>query len=83
MTKYLDTMDIPCISEESKLLYDLPLSITEKAIKCMANNKTPGPDGIPVEFYKLVVAKLVAWFMKAFKMHMNFGNFQIAKDREL
>ena len=74
MTKYLDNIDIPCISDESKLLCDLPLTITEieKAIKCMANNKTPGPDGIPVEFYKIFwseVSSLVhESFQKAYEL---------------
>ena len=85
MTKYLDNIDIPCISDESKLLCDLPLTITEieKAIKCMANNKTL----VLMEFLwssiKFFGLKLIAWFMKAFKKHMNLGNFQIVKDREL
>lgn len=42
------------LSEESKLLLDAPLHKSEikKAIFAMKDNKTPGTDGIIIEFYK-------------------------------
>ena len=54
-TKYMDNINIPAILEESKLLCDSPLSTAEiqGAVKCRDNNKTAGPDVIPVAFYKI------------------------------
>ena len=51
---YLDKVNIPTISNDSMSLCDLPITFEEvtAAVKCMANNKSPGPDGIPAEFYK-------------------------------
>lgn len=43
------------LSNESREFLDSPLNATEisKALKKMQNNKSPGPDGIIVELYKL------------------------------
>ena len=51
---YLNKINIPSISEDSKFSCDLPISLEEvkTAVQSMANNKSPGPDGIPTEFYK-------------------------------
>ena len=47
-------MDLPCISSAADKLYESELTLVEvkKAIKELAINKTPGPDGLPNEFYK-------------------------------
>ena len=46
--------DMPQISDESKFLCesDITLEDAKEAINSLANNKTPGPDGIPSKFYK-------------------------------
>ena len=43
------------LSEDSKVLLDSDINTSEicKALKKMPNNKSPGPDGICVEFYKI------------------------------
>ena len=48
-----DKIDIPQLSEEQKQSLDTPLTKQEMfdVIKSMNLNKTPGFDGIPVEFY--------------------------------
>ena len=55
ITSYLNKVNVPVISNDSKLLSDLPITFEEvkTAVSSMANDKTPGPDGIPVEFYKM------------------------------
>ena len=55
ITSYLNKVNAPVISNDSKLLCDLPITIAEvkTAVRSMANNKTPGPDGISAEFYKM------------------------------
>ena len=52
---YLNKVHVPVISNDSKFLCDLPITFEEvkTAVSSMANNKTPGPDGIPAEFYKM------------------------------
>ena len=49
------------LSEESKELMDANISIEEvkKSLLKMKNNKSPGPDGICTEFYKLFGIALV------------------------
>ena len=44
-----------CLTEDSKIFLDSMLSKEEmcNAIKKMPNNKSPGSDGIPIEFYKV------------------------------
>ena len=52
---YLHNINLPNISNTSKEYCDNGITFEEvsKAVKELANNKTPGPDGIPGEFYKL------------------------------
>ena len=66
--KYLDGIDIPKISEQSKTLCDSVITLQEvqKAINSLANNKTPGPDGIPSEFYKTFWTELGNELFNAF-----------------
>ena len=51
----------PCtkLTESSKQYMDSHLTKEEiaKAVKKMSNNKSPGEDGIPVEFYKVMVGR--------------------------
>ena len=42
----------------------ITLKDLEQAIKTMNNNKTPGPDGIPIDFYKVFWAKIKHIFMQ-------------------
>ena len=51
---YLNNINIPKISEESQQICDKTIDFDEvcKAVDGLANNKSPGMDGIPVEFYK-------------------------------
>ena len=53
--KYLFSCNLPQISKTSKEICDRPICLEEvkKAILELKNNKTPGPDGFPAEFYKI------------------------------
>ena len=53
--QYLQNVDGPKLSEQSKELCENQISEEEikKAVSDMQNNKSPGPDGIPIEFYKI------------------------------
>ena len=51
---YLKLVNLPKISDQSRALCKNAINIEEvkKAVSSMSNNKSPGPDGIPCEFYK-------------------------------
>ncbi len=53
VNNFLDPLDMPKLSDEDKNNLDQPLSKTEvfQTIKAMNHNKSPGFDGLPVEFY--------------------------------
>lgn len=55
MNNYLDLIDIHNISENEKEFCDRFPSIQEcaKAVPETKNNKSPGMDGLPKEFYKM------------------------------
>ena len=47
---------------------DLPISNTEvnHAIKRLKNDKSPGVDGVPAEFFKVISEMVVPFFMQLF-----------------
>ena len=51
------------LDESECLNTNIPISLKElnEALKNMKNNKTPGCDGLPVEFYKLFWEKIVSF----------------------
>ena len=50
---FLDSLDIPQISDDSKLKLNSPVSNAEilSSLKSLNLNRSPGYDGLPVEFY--------------------------------
>ncbi|KAF7649839.1 hypothetical protein LDENG_00134980 [Lucifuga dentata] len=60
---FLDALDIPTLTLNSKNSLDKPLTISEiqTAIQSMHSGKAPGPDGFPIEFYKVFSSKLTAF----------------------
>ena len=63
----------PTINEAQKLHCDSPITENEclKAICQLANNKSPGPDGFSVEFYKCFWDDLKHPFMECLKYSIN------------
>lgn len=51
---FLNSVNLPSLSKEQSNLLDLPITVEElfKALHSMPNNKSPGFDGLPAEFYK-------------------------------
>ena len=56
------------VSDEQKLKMNTDLSLEElgKALATTAYNKTPGPDGIPADFYKVFYIKIKHLLLKVF-----------------
>lgn len=72
---FLDNIQIPKISEACKreLEKDITLMEVSEAIDSIKGGKTPGPDGIPVEIYKLYKQKLLLPLLEMFKESFNNG----------
>ena len=53
MSEFFNNMDIPQIAETDKIKLNAPVIKSEilATLKAMSSNKTPGLDGLPVEFY--------------------------------
>ncbi len=51
---YLDNINLPVLSQEKQLLCEDDINIEEckTAIHIMKHNKSPGEDGLPIEFYQ-------------------------------
>ena len=54
MDKFLDSYNLPKLNQEETENLNRPITRKEieTAIKNIPKNKTPGPDGFPVEFYQ-------------------------------
>ena len=56
---YLDKIVVNQLSPDTKQNMDSPLTVEElgQALKMMENNKSPGTDGLPCDFYKVLLAQ--------------------------
>lgn len=63
---FLDSINLPQLNELQKNKLELPISQDElfAALQRMPNNKAPGPDGFPAEFYKQFWSILSPLFMR-------------------
>ena len=54
INRFLNNINLPKLTQKQQLMLDSPITDIEleKALKLMPNNKSPGPDGFPAEFYK-------------------------------
>lgn len=54
LTSYLEDIDIPVLTSTYRNKLDRPITVEEifNVLKTLQSGKTPGPDGIPVAFYK-------------------------------
>lgn len=61
LTQFIEQLQFQKITEEKKNELDSPLTITElcTAIRDLNSGKAPGPDGLPIEFYKTFQRQLV------------------------
>ncbi|KAM9320225.1 LOW QUALITY PROTEIN: X-linked retinitis pigmentosa GTPase regulator [Gastrophryne carolinensis] len=71
LAAFLDTINLPSLSEADSAMLDGPITCAEieKAIALMSNRKAPGPDGLPSEWYKkngpVLASRLLEVFSEA------------------
>lgn len=68
LNQFLDQLQFPALSEETKNKLDEKLSIEElkEALSHMNSGKAPGPDGLPIEIYKKFSNKLLPHLLERF-----------------
>lgn len=68
MNKFLQKLLNPVIDTNTARQMDSPLSLEEvlNAINAMQSNKTPGPDGFPISFFKTFNGKLAPLLLSVF-----------------
>ena len=71
--KYIDSLVIPTISEDSFKMCEDDISMDEmaEAVLKMKNGSTPGCDGIPIEFYKIFFNEVKSVMFKSFMHSFN------------
>ena len=80
---YIKELQVPQISEQQKEELDSPLTLSEigLAIKTMSNNKCPGTDGLPIEFYKVFYPKIKDFLFELFQEIVNEGELHLTAKR--
>lgn len=75
MKQFFDKLQTPTIAPDIAKKLDAPLNLTEitKAIKEMQNNKSPGPDGYPAEFFFKFCDKLAPLLLDTFNESFHLG----------
>ena len=70
---YNDRKDELYVHEADRIIQgvDITLQEVQKVVKAMNNNKTPGPDGIPVDFYKVFWQKIHPHLMRMLTASMD------------
>ena len=63
---YVEEINLKQLSDEKKLALDKPVTLEElgRSLQFMHNNKAPGTDGFPTEFFKVFGKELVISFIK-------------------
>lgn len=78
---YLSQIDTPQLSEEQKLSCEGELTIEEclSSLKALKNNKTPGNDGLTIEFYKKFWPILGKFCVSSFNESFALGELSVSQ----
>lgn len=73
---FLASLNVPSLSEEisEQMVLDITETEIRDAIKRLKNNKSPGVDGLPGEFYKCFVDDLTPTLLKIFRYSLSKDN---------
>lgn len=75
MQKYLDDCNLPVLSQEDQDFLGAEITLDEinETIQKLKGGKTPGPDGLPYEIYRLFGDLLSPYMLKMFTQALNDG----------
>lgn len=76
MQKFMNKFNLPMLTPEQALEMTEPVSLKEilDTIKNLKNNKSPGPDGFPGEFYKCFIEEIAPLLKRVFNYALESGN---------
>ena len=76
MHSFLNELEFPSINRDMIKQLDSPLTIEELkiALRNMQNNKAPGPDGFPVEFFKAFQDQLIPLLQSVYIESLSNGS---------
>ena len=85
MKEYLEKGNLPNITEEVKKECDKEISLQEmgEAIKQLSNQKSPGIDGIPIDWYKVFYPKIKFFLLELFREIIAEEKFHLSARRGL
>lgn len=68
MWSFFERLKITPLSNEDREMLDAPLTLKElqRAVGDMANQKSPGPDGLPIEIFKKYGEVLLPLLLEVF-----------------
>ena len=79
---FISNAKIKTLTNKDRQICDAPISIEEcgRAFKLLKNNKSPGCDGFPAEFYKFFWKKIIFFLIKSFMW--SYQNNQLSTDQK-
>jgi exonuclease III len=80
---FFNTEALPKLDEDEKNLIDLPITLDEiaHAIKELPNNRSPGTDGLPIEFYKFFWKKIQNIVLNSIEYAIQNGQMSVDQRR--
>lgn len=74
--KFLDTIIMPSLTQTEQEFLDAAIQEEEIRATIMGskNGKTPGPDGLPAEYYKILIPEMIPLLTEVFNAVFSDGN---------
>ena len=85
INSYVQDVEMPSLSEDDKGLLDTAINENEcwETLKTFKNNKTPGNDGIPAEFYKKFWTLFSTYMIDSFNETFIKGELSISQKQAI
>ncbi len=81
MDEYLENLNIPSLNENEKQSCEGLITLAEaaSAVKLMKNNKAPGSDGLPIEFYKMFWLRIGNYYIDSINAAFVAGDMSVSQ----